>query len=355
MDFSLNRRRAAVMAAFVVLAAGSVAALKPSLLSSSTPAQNFRDALHKANVYIEVAKYADRVLDSWDRYASWVNLKTGPTGKERYISYGMYSLPDLEGLMKEARASAGRAPRVGKLDALMTRYIDVYEKLAPVINHAADYYERKVYTTDDMAEGRKLHAQMGPLVKAFQAERETMMEALRPFVREVEQQELTAIEKHEGRSLAWHGGSVMLAAGRVIDAFPRKRPIPINFDAVEEQLKSLGPNTPGAKFDEIISGVQRPTDIQIDMKRFNLTLKAYAEAVETFDRFAAEKPDGLKRFKDLPRRLLNALRSLEKPLVESKGRDFENSDPVVGRVVQTWFDMISASSDVSRSQVRFLQ
>lgn len=350
MDFSLNRRRAAVMAGLIVLAAGAAAALKPALFSSTASAHTLDEAVRKVNVYIEVAKYTNRAQESWERYASWVNLKTGPTGKERYISYGMYSLPNLEGMLMEARASASRPPRAKKLEALMSRYIDTYEKLAPVINRADSYYESKGYQTDDLAEGRKLHEQMVPLIKTFQTEREAMMEALRPFVREVEELEVKAMEKSR-RLPAWHAASVMLAANRVIDTFPRKRPVPISAEAIDDAIKALGPNTPGAKFDEIISGVQRPTDIQIDMQRFGAALKAYAEAVDLFDRFAAEKPDDMKNFRNVPRQLLNALRALEVPLTNSKGRDFENSDPVVGRVVQTYFDMISRSSDISRSQV----
>lgn len=353
MDTSSRRLRSVGLAFLALLIAGAAFLLMPMARSGAT--QDIREAIHKANVYIEVATYTDRALDSWDRYTSWVNLKTGPTGKERYISYGMHDLPDLASLMKEARAVSGRVPRAPKLDAMMTRYIDAYEKLAPVINRATAYYDRKGYQSDDMAEGRKLHAQMVPLIKAFQTEREAMLEELRPFVRGVEQQEIAAIEAREGKSQAWHAASVMLAASRVVDNFPRKRPTQVSPEALDDMIKSLGPNTPAAKFDEIIAGINRPTDIQIDMKRFSTTLKGYAEAVDSFDRFAAEKPKDLAKLKDLPRQLLNALMSLEEPLTRSKGRDFENSDPMVGRVVMTWFEMVSASSNVSQSQVRFLQ
>jgi len=354
MDTLSSRPRlTALGAVVVVLVAAAAALLVPRLQSAS--AQDLNEALQKANTYIEVSRYADRALDSWDRYASWVNLKTGPTGKERYISYGMYSLPDLTGLMKEAREAAGRKPRAAKLDAIMKRYIDSYQALAPVINRADAYYERKGYTSDDMAEGRKLHTQMVTLIKAFQTEREAMMQALRPFVREVEDLEVKAMEKRDGgRSTAWHAASVMLAASRVVDVFPRIRPTPVNSDALDDMIKSLGPDTSAEKFEEVMSGVQRPTGILIDMKRFSAALKVYAEAVDTFHRFAAEKPGDMRKFRDQPRQLLDALRALEGPLTQSNGRDFENSNPLVNRVVRTYFDMISTSSEVSRSQVRTL-
>jgi Protein of unknown function (DUF3829) len=341
---------------FIVrLIAGSVAVLATTLHVQSAGAEDVRAAIQKANLYIEVAKLTERAADSWDRYTSWVNMKTGPTGKERYISYGMYEIYDVGGLLKEARGAASLKPSTPKLDTTMKRYMDVYEVLVPVMNRANDYYERKGYRADGMAEGRALHARMVPLANAFLTEREAMLRDLRAFVREVEQQEVAAIEAREGRSRAWQAAQVMHAANRVVDLFPRTRPTPMDSDTLEKKLKAIGPNTPGEKFDEIIAGVVRPAGVVIDMKGFDPAMKGYAEAVEMFDRFAAEKPEGLKDFKDLPRQLLNGLRALHEPLARSQGRDFDGSAPLVGRVVQVYFEMLSASSPVSRSELRFLQ
>ena len=349
--------RLGAIAAFFIkrVIAGTMAALAPMLIAQGAAAQDVRATIQKANIYIEVAKMTERAVDSWDRYASWVNLKTGPTGKERYISYGMYPIYDISGLLQEARRIAGLKPSTPKLDAAMKRYMDAYEAAVPVLNRANDYYDRQGYRTDGMAEGRALHARMVPLATAFLAEREAMLQALRPFVREVEQQEVGAIEAREGRSRAWQAAHVMLAANRVVDVFPRIRPTPMSADMIDEKMRAIGPTTPGAKLDEIISGVVPPQGVVIDMKRFDAAMKAYVEAVETFDRFAAEKPDGLKGFKDLPRRLLNGLRALQEPLARNQGRDFGGSGPLVGQVVQTYFAMQSASREVSQSQVRHLE
>lgn len=348
----LSWRGFVVAAGLVALIAGAMAVFVPTLRRAS--AQDVVSAIQKANLYIELVRGTERAADSWDRYASWVNLKTGPTGKERYISYGMYNVHDVSGLLQEARKAAGWKPRTPKLDAIAKRYIAAYEAVAPVLNRANDYYERRGYQADDMVAGRALHTEMVPLVKTFLAEREVMMQELRPFVREVEQLEVVAIEAREGRSQSWQAAQIMLAANRVVDLFPRTRPTPIDPDTLDEKIKALGPNTPGEKFDEIISGVAKPTGVLIDVKAFDVAIKKYAEAVETFDRFAAEKPDGLKDLKGLPRQLLNGLRALQEPLARSQGRDFEGSGPVVGRIVQTYFSMISASSSISGSQIRTL-
>ena len=237
----------------------------------------------------------------------------------------------------------------------MKRYIDAYEALFPVMNRANDYYEEELYRTDGMTEGRALHARMIPLVTAFLTEREAMLQDLRPFVRDIEQQEVTAIEAREGRSLAWQTAQVMHAANRVVDVFPRTRPTPIDADTLEEKLNAIGPDTSGEEFDEIIAGVAKPADVAIDMERFGVAVEEYAGAVDLFERFAAETPAGLDDLKDLPRHLLTSLRALQESLTQSQGRDFDGSRQQVGRVDQVYFSMLSTSSRLSRSGLRFLQ
>lgn len=338
----------------IPLLAGSTGALALVMAGERASAQDIQATLQKANAYIEVAKMTERAVDSWERYASWVNMKTGPTGKERYISYGMYDLYDLAGLLKEARAAAGAEPRAPKLDAAMTRYIDAYEALAPVMNQASAYYDRSGYETDKAAGGQALHKQMVPLATAFLAERETMMPELRAFVRDAEQQELAAIEAREGRKATWQVGQVVHAANRVVDLFPRNRPQPIDSDALEEKIQALGPNSPGAAFDEIIAGVVPPQNVVIDVKRFSEAVETYAAAVDELDRFAGEKPEGFEEFKSLPRQMLDLLRAFEEPLAESQGREFDGGAQMGGQIVELYFSMLNAGNAIRSSQLQFL-
>lgn len=344
MRISLSRYG---LAALLALVAASIASIPPV---GSAAAQGVPAAVEKANLYIEVAKGTERAVDSWERYASWVNMKSGPTGKERYISYGMYGLYDLAGLFKEARAAAASKPDTPTLDGILQRYLDAYEALAPVMNQANDYYERKRYRADNAAGGKALHARMVPLANAFLAERDAMMRQLRPFIREAEQQELAAIEAREGRSRAWQVARVMHAANLVVDVFPRARPIVMSADEIDRKIMAIGPNTPGEKLDEIIAGVTLPATAPVDIDRFDKALTEYAAAVDTFDRFAETKPDELEDFKVLPRRLLDGLRALREPLARSRGRQANG----LGRVTDVYFSMVSNSSSISGSRLQFL-
>lgn len=332
---------------FAVAAAGALA-----MLVQGVAAQDFQAALQKANAYIEAAKGTERAVDSWERYRSWVNVKKGPTGREEYISYGLYDVPDAESILKEGREAAVAKPAVA-LDDIMARYFSAYEALAPVLNEAAAYYERNGYESDNAAHGRELHTKLVPLAEAFMAEREAMMSSLRAFVRVVEKQQADAIEKEEGRTARWQAVQIMHAAETVFDVFPRTRPQQMNSEELEEQIKALGPDTPPEKFDEVIAGATASKE-SIDVKKFAAALETYAAAVEAFSRFKGEKPEGFDELKPLPPRLLEMLRTFQGPLKKSEGREFEGAGQMVAQMYQVYIEMLNASSPLMQSQLRYL-
>jgi len=346
MRISLARHGSTGLTGLLTLFAASIGLCQPI---DSAAAQGI-PAVEKANLYIDVAKGTERAVESWERYASWVNLKAGPTGKERYISYGMYGLYDLDRLLKEARAATARKPSTPALDGVFQRYIDAYEALAPVMNQANDYYEQRKYRSDNAAGGKALHTRMMPIANAFLNQRDTMMKELRRFILEAEQQELTAIEAREGRSRGWQVAQVMHAANLIVDVFPRERPVAMSADEIDQKIMAIGPKTSGEKLDEIIAGVKPPRTAAIDLNRFDNALKEYATAVEAFERFGGAKPDGLEDFKALPRRLLNGLRTMREPLARSQGRDAGGAV----RITEIYFEMLSNGSSISASRLQFL-
>jgi hypothetical protein len=91
---TLNRFVAAAAAMWVL--AASALAQTSSPMTINVPQLNeaeFQRWVGKSNAYVELLNDSTRALDSLRRYASWVDMKLGPTGKERYISYGLYSVP----------------------------------------------------------------------------------------------------------------------------------------------------------------------------------------------------------------------------------------------------------------------
>jgi len=124
---------------------------------------------------------------------------------------------------------------------------------------------------------------------------------------------------------------------------------------LEEKLDAIGPNTSGEQFDEVIAGVAKPADAVIDMDRLDAAVGEYVRAVDLFERFATEAPEGLDDFKHLPRRFLTSLHILQESLKRNEGGDFAMSGQQVGQTVQLYFSMLSAGSRLSRSGLRFLQ
>ena len=151
---------------------------------------DLRAAIGKSNAYTGLLNRTLRAIESWERYTSWVNLKTGPTGRERYITYGLYSLYDVRDEIQRARIAIDAPPSSPELDAAMKRYIEAYEALAPVITQAYGYYERKDYKADNMAEGKALHVKLAPAAETFLRERKQVDALFRPFKLQLDLREL---------------------------------------------------------------------------------------------------------------------------------------------------------------------
>ncbi|MEZ5926414.1 MAG: DUF3829 domain-containing protein [Hyphomicrobiaceae bacterium] len=311
-------------------------------------------AIGKANIYIEVAKATERAAESWERYLSWVNVKTGPTGQERYISYGLYDVYDVAELLEQAKQASALAPATPEIDLTMARYLAAYEALAPILNRASAYYDQQAYAADGMAEGKALHEKLVPLSQAFMAERVTLLAALTPFVREIEAQQLAAIEAAEGRSERWQVANVMHWADRVMDVFPKPRPTPMSAEAMDEMMQSLGPDTSGEVFDQLIAGVEKPKGLTIDMARLDAEMKGYAAAVDLFDAFAKDKSGEIDDFKVIPRPWLDLLIGLQTQLKPSNGQDTAGTEQWIGQLANGYFSMLSESSAIVRSQIRTL-
>lgn len=73
---------------------------------------DFQNLVKKTNTYIKLFNRSERGIDSWNRYQSWVDIKKGVTGKERYVSYGLYSLYKdvLSDKIPKAREAAAQSP-----------------------------------------------------------------------------------------------------------------------------------------------------------------------------------------------------------------------------------------------------
>lgn len=99
-------------------------------------------AIEKMNAYVSLLNRTIRASESLDRYDSWVDMKKGPTGKECNV-YGLYSLYDVRSEIEAAAEATKADPKLPALDEAMVSYIAIYQKLAPVVEKASKYYDRR--------------------------------------------------------------------------------------------------------------------------------------------------------------------------------------------------------------------
>lgn len=236
----------------------------------------------KTNAYVGLMNRTLRAVDSWNRYKSWVNMKTGPTGRER-ILYGLYSLYDVRGEIDRAKAAMAAAPRLPALDATIGRYIDAYNNLSPLIVRAEGYYERKDYLADRMKEGRELHAQLLPAAETFLMARRELEDEMARVKTDLDRRELAAIEAREGRKARWHVRNVMIAVRPLVDLLPSNA-APV-----------------------------------VDLAAFDAALESYAATVKDFDAFSAANPDSFFVFESSPRSYLGKLREFRQKIGRTKG------------------------------------
>jgi hypothetical protein len=237
------------------------------------PADQINAYIAKSNAMVDLLNASLRGQESLERYASWVDVKRGPTGKERII-YGLYSIgSSARDAIVKARTAADGSPAIPPLDAAAKDLAGAFETLIPILNDASDYYDRKDYLSDTMAGGKALHAKLMPAANAFVAARARMDALQDQFKALIDRTELDRIEKTEGRSARWHARRAMIYAKLAVDRMPQD------------------PRRPG------------------DLKAFDDAIAAFADVTRDFDSFVRDsgKSGAIDSY---PRDILGALREL---------------------------------------------
>src|SRR5579863_5115729 len=165
----------------------------------------------KMNAYVALLNRSLRAVQSLSLYKSWVNMKTGPTGRESIV-YGLYQVYDTTKESASAATALTRQPLLPELDAAMRDYIAANAAIGPVLNEASAYYEREDYKTDRMAGGKALHARIVAVAAPFLTARARADAAFRDEKARLDERQLAAIEQREGRGANWHVVNVMTRA-----------------------------------------------------------------------------------------------------------------------------------------------
>ena len=309
--------RAAACAIAILLGApvsGWAQAVAPAPAPGTSASQDdLQPEIAKSNAYTALMNRTLRAIQSWERYASWVNMQKGPTGKERYISYGLYSLYDVTGEIKRAEEAAARPPALRDLDQTIGRYIRAYQDLAPLITRAERYYDRMDYRGDNLAEGQKLHALLVPAAKTFLGERAILDAQMRVYKKALDARELAAVERSEGRSARWQVRNIMINARAIMDLMPSNE-API-----------------------------------VDLKVFNAAIVDYAAAVREMDIFKDKNPAGVPFIESQAGSWLGKLREFSDKLARAKGDVRRGAANDANSLVSSYNTMVSLSETAIRT------
>ncbi|WP_320203998.1 YiiG family protein [Agrobacterium rosae] len=279
---------------------------RPAFSQTATEAAVSEEVTAKLNTYVEFLNRTLRASESLERYDSWVDMKKGPTGKERII-YGLYSLYDVRDEASAAIAATQAVPKMPELDAAMAAYVETYQQLAPVIERANKYYERQDYKSDKMEAGKGFHKEIAALAPTFEERRKTVDAALRTEKVKADLASLAALEQSEGKKSRWHVRNVMFRAEAVMDLMPTN---------------------------------DHPVVKMTDFKR---ALDDYSGAVREFDDYALEHPDSFHVFESQPASLLSKLRDFDEKLEKAKGDARKGAGEDLQWLVSDYNTMVSTA------------
>ena len=273
--------------------------------------ENLQATTHKFNAYVEFMNRTLRAVQSIDRYKSWVNMKTGPTGRESII-YGLYSVYDTTREAAAATAALTQEPLLPELDAAMRDYIGANAALAPILNEANAYYERADYKADKMAEGKTLHVKIVAAAEPFLIARARLDKVFTEEKAMVDARRLTALEKREGRKANWQVANVMMRAQHLMDLLPSNaKPV-------------------------------------VDLPAFDAAMVDYAAAVKEMDTYGAANPNSFFVFESQPRSLLSKLRDFQEKLDRAKGDARRGGGGDLTWIINDYNSMVTSSQNATQ-------
>src|SRR4051794_39043497 len=185
------------------------------------PDDKFKLVVDKTALYIKALNAARTVQKAYDKYASWVDVKAGPTGKEKAIASG---LPEISGAVQDiadaAKNGPGMWPPLPNVDGTAQKLADAINALAPVAKSASEYYSQGHYKKDAAKQGQALHPELVAKFEQFFGAELALRRELGAVREDVERRYLAQIEKEHGKNYEWHLRSVLIAARPLADLLP---------------------------------------------------------------------------------------------------------------------------------------
>jgi len=171
----------------------------------------------KLNYYVLCLNdHSQEILNSFDRYASWIDLKNGPTGKEGYV-YGLYKIyKDNKDCVNGIKLAKAMKPDLPEIDKKAEAYGAALEAVTPLIKEAYDYYDLKNYLDDNFKRGKELHPALVKAWTDFEKANDDLKKDLSDLKDKLDEQELKRLEETEGKLIPYMTLNLMVIAKQTI-------------------------------------------------------------------------------------------------------------------------------------------
>ena len=309
--------------------------------SNNTPQDDADEAMQeKLEAYIVCLNtLSSPVHATRARYFSWVNPKTGPTGKEPAV-LGLFDLPNAttktctDGIAK----SKIMDPRDAKLEGAGDDFAKAVTDLDALIDEVFTYYENKSFKDDKFAKGKAMHPKLMAAFDAFSKADNNMHTTLDAITRPLADRALARIEREEGRKFRYHRKHTLIAARDLVDAGD-----PVGAD---DSIDFTAYSAAFTAFDNALTDLQSYSIVhkgELDTQKDNPAWPLAKSNLDTFTRSADD-------YRKKSREYLRCLRdSPAKAKMPNNKVDLEKMGPCPdGRprdVVQKYNDFVHTSND----------
>lgn len=214
------------------------------------PAANDAALIEEINGYVKcLNRAASRTADSRQRYLSWVNEQSGPTCKERYISYGLYTLYEdgVKTCNEAAENGKTTGPSMPKAEQAATDLAAAYAELVPLTQKAEDYYQQEDYKDDNCAKAKEMHPKLMSAFNRFLDAEKRLSTEVDTVKADIELKELARLEQQQGKHLPYYTQSFMIASRRLMRTIPKENITEFQsaaylaaYDALQKDYDAMG-------------------------------------------------------------------------------------------------------------------
>jgi hypothetical protein len=190
-----------------------------ALMSTGAHAEDAdaRMAVKLAGYVSCINEHSNWVLQSRDRYFSWLKSpEKGPTGREDIV-YGLYELRDPTGCAAQIAQSASLPPEDPELEQAASRYLAALQAANLVVAEANTYYELEDWKDDGMRKGKAMHPRLVAAFEAFSVANDRLYSAVVTLKDAAAERHLALLAGDPARRAEYLAERLLFDAGRMLD------------------------------------------------------------------------------------------------------------------------------------------